>query len=202
MPRRAALIAGRWLRRPSATRIAMGNARKIDKVASMTVSGRPPHRSVRTGVSPKMPPPISAKKVATPDPHRREPGTPESADAARHERAQHQRRGHLGPPLLVERVATEEDESILLRHDTPACADAARCLAGVRHRVRRRRRTSTTAPRRAADTAPLPISATVASALCQSPNRLWRSHGSHPRAGTGAGRGAMGRNVSTTVSAP
>ena len=44
--------------------MAMGKARKIDNVASMTVSGNPPQRSVRTSLRPKLPPPMRTKNTA------------------------------------------------------------------------------------------------------------------------------------------
>ena len=56
-------MAGRLLRRPSATAMDSGKARKMDTVASSTVRGRPPQRSVRTCVRPSTPPPMRTKKT-------------------------------------------------------------------------------------------------------------------------------------------
>jgi len=51
-----ALTAGMSERLPSATIMASGKAATIDSVASSTVSGSPPQRSVGTGVRPKYSP--------------------------------------------------------------------------------------------------------------------------------------------------
>ncbi|MNV93569.1 hypothetical protein D3C71_1882770 [compost metagenome] len=51
-------------RRPSASSTASGQARTMDKVVSISVSGRPPQRSVGTGVRPATPPSIKAKNTA------------------------------------------------------------------------------------------------------------------------------------------
>ena len=62
-------MAGRLLRRPSATSTASGKARKLDSVASITVSGRPPHKSVRTGLRPNTPPPMRVKNTVSTTAH-------------------------------------------------------------------------------------------------------------------------------------
>ena len=63
-------IAGSDERRPSATRIDSGNANTTLKVASITVSGNPPHRSVGTVGRPR-PPPIRMKKAGITTSHSR-----------------------------------------------------------------------------------------------------------------------------------
>ena len=58
-------MIGRCERRPSASSTPHGNAQAMPKIARISVTGKPPHCSVRTGARPR-PPPISQNVSAMP----------------------------------------------------------------------------------------------------------------------------------------
>ena len=89
--------------------------------------------------------------------------------------------GDHGPPLLLERVAAEEDDAVLLGDHAPAGAGAARRLAGVGVGARRRRaaRPQSASAGQQVQRQRRPA-ARWSAPLVQSPNRLRCSQGTTP----------------------
>ena len=95
----------------------------MDSDDSRMVSGKPPQRSVSTRVRPSTLPYISTMKAtSTTGPQRGEPGFPERARATGDQHGQHQHGGHQRTPLLLERVASEDDDPVFFGDHAPAGA--------------------------------------------------------------------------------
>ena len=114
-------IAGSLLRRPSATSTAIGKARKIDSVASITVSGRPPQQVGPHRRQAQHAAAHSTKKTASTATHiAASQGFQKVRMQLTTSAATSSDGGDLGPPLLVERVAAEDDQRGTSRRSRPS----------------------------------------------------------------------------------
>ena len=120
-------------RRASASAMPIGVDATMPISVRITVSGRPPQRSVPTGSRPNTPPNISVKKRAKASDQpsgeqARAAPRPERRQRARDQHRQHRAGRERRPPLLLVGVAAEHDQAPLLGDEAPA--RSRRRLAG------------------------------------------------------------------------
>ncbi len=198
----AVRIAGSRPRRPSATTTANGKAKKMDSVASITVRGRPPHRSVRTSDRPNTPPPMRMKNSARMPTHmsasqgfqkkrtQLRTSPPIMSDVAT--RGRHCSSNGYRPNRMTRYFSVTTPQQAPMPRAAWHASESARTTASMKNQ--RMKPGSTQASR--------PSTNSVTSVLRQSANRLRRIQGTSPEFLSGEGRGAMGVNVSGMLIAP